>query len=138
MSKSAGVSFIYNVLGVVLARKNANALLAKCPVSKFGKSDVMFLGRDGENNNLDRESNNRVSSCVSTCLQDPPVSRQGRGASVAMSAKAGSHIVVDSVLNNRSNFNLVPFAYSGSIAVNSVPSFLNSVPVVPDSIEFDC
>ena len=42
------------MLGLTLARKNANALLAKSPVSNFGKSDVVVVGRAGENDNFDR------------------------------------------------------------------------------------
>src|SRR4051812_15261 len=44
MKKSVALSLIYNVVGVVLARKNASAILAKSDVFNFGKADVVRLG----------------------------------------------------------------------------------------------
>jgi hypothetical protein len=46
MSKSKAVCFIYNTLGVVLARQNAIAILSKLP-HDIGKSDVALLGEGG-------------------------------------------------------------------------------------------
>ena len=73
MSRSSSISFIYNVLGVVLARKNANALLAKSPVAKFGKSDVVVLGAGENNNSMERENERDTlfSSVRVSCVQNP-------------------------------------------------------------------
>jgi hypothetical protein len=112
MSRSAAVSFIYNVLGVALARKNANALLAKSPVSNFGKSDVVVLGRAGVNNNLDRGNNNvPFSSAVRSRVQaDSPVPESVVSVS---SAFANRSLVLnsdqsDSVVNNYNSFSYSP------------------------------
>ena len=49
LSKSVATSFVYNWLGIVIARENAQAILAKLPIQKVGRSDIVNLvGRDAE------------------------------------------------------------------------------------------
>ena len=68
------------MLGVVLARKNANALLAKAPVPKFGKSDVVAFGV-GDKNNLDPVNQNASFSSVRVrCVQNPRLMAAERAA----------------------------------------------------------
>ena len=45
--KSIAASFIYNTLGVVLARENARAILAKSPSQKLDGPDIHNLVGDG-------------------------------------------------------------------------------------------
>ena len=49
LSKPVATSFLYNWLGIVIARENAQAILAKLPIQKVGRSDIVNLvGRDAE------------------------------------------------------------------------------------------
>ena len=45
MSQSRAMLFVYNALGVVLARKNARALLSKMSVCDLGKSEVLAVAK---------------------------------------------------------------------------------------------
>ena len=121
MSPSVSISFIYNVLGVVLARKNANALLAKAPVQKFGKGDVAAFGC-GDKNNMDPVVENAApfSSVRVRCVQNP------RLLAVQQRAAADIDIAVE-------DFNAVGGVYDARPVPASL-SFPDLSPSVPDPV----
>ena len=53
LSKSVATSFVYNWLGIILARSNAQAILAKRPIARIGRPEIERLVGDGVDSDHD-------------------------------------------------------------------------------------